>query len=79
MKQVLSVADFVTIINLLDKEIRSIENIVCDNAGEQLSSKDVQDALSVYHPYQNLIHLKESLQTLNIEVETPDIEISNEE
>lgn len=86
MKQVLSIADFVVITNLLNEEIYSFENHICRKFGKEgknswdiipaeLSDKKVQEFLSVSNEYQSLLHLKNSLETLNIEVETPDVEI----
>jgi hypothetical protein len=89
MKQVLSIADFVVITNLLNKEIHSIESYVCRKFGKEgkhswniipaeLLDKKVQEFLSVDKEYQSLLHLKNSLETLNIEVETPDVAIKGE-
>lgn len=86
MKQVLTIADFVVITNLLNKEIHSLESYVCRKFGKEgkhswniipaeFSDKKVQEFLSAYKEYQSLIHLKKSLETLNIEVETPAVEV----
>ena len=99
-KQVLSVADFVTIINLLSKEMHDIERCVCVSFEEidredfkknfpdgnvwtvprpTLADERVQKELMSHPHYQYLTHLKESLQNLNIEVETPDVEVRLDE
>ena len=90
MKQVLSIADFVVITNLLNERIYSFENYICRKFGKagkhswgiipaKLSDKKVQEFLSVDKEYQSLLHLKNSLENLNIEVETPDVEVDKGE
>lgn len=64
MKQVLSVADFATILRLVDSEISQVEYRATTRNNDILNSQY----------YLNLKHLKESLQNLNVEVETPDVE-----
>ena len=80
MKQVLSVADFAIIMNLVDRELSYYKipsRQICLEYGidyekeYELREKELQHNSD----YQNLKHLKESLQNLNIEVECPDIEI----
>ena len=77
MKQVLSVADFVTILNLVDKEIESVSWGI-QNAMAEGCSKSAIQQIKIEKKYDNLIHLKKSLQNLNIEVECPDVEIKGE-
>lgn len=90
MKQVLSIADFVIITNLLNGKIYNFENYVCRKFGKEgknswditpaeLSDKKVQEFLSVDKEYQSLLHLKNSLENLNIEVETPAVEVDKGE
>lgn len=88
MKQVLSVADFAMILQLVDRELwqyeRPIEPIIyygdSERAKERTKERKIElekerkERLKTPH-YLNLKHLKESLQNLNIEVETPDVEI----
>ena len=92
-KQVLSVADFALILDLTNKEMADIEHWTCRyqvqhetdwcteptrNKPLQVSDEIVQNSLKTNIRYQDLRHLKESLQNLNIEVETPDVEVCDE-
>lgn len=88
-KQTLSVADFVTIVRLVDCEIYKISNTEYKNArmdyrevGEfydiKVMKETVDKALSENVFYQDLLHLKNSLQNLQIEIETPKVEIKED-
>ena len=77
MKQVLSVADFVVITNLLNERIRHIEDMMCHRYGilkegdyfetpVPITDKNVQEHLALDNYYQSLIHLKKSLENLPI-------------
>ena len=88
MRQVLSVADFVTIVNLLAREIDRLEEFVCNKLGERdldrffttpasITDPRVQEYLKSNAEYQSLLRLKKSLENLNIEVETPDVKIES--
>lgn len=90
MKQVLSIADFVVITSLLNERIYGYEKRICRKFAEagkhsweitpaKLSDKKVQEFLSVDKEYQSLLHLKNSLENLNIEVETPAVKIDKGE
>ena len=83
MKQVLSVADFATIMNLVDKELsnyRMPNRSICLECGidyeQECAFREKELQNNSY--YQNLKHLKESLQNLNIEVECPDVKIKED-
>lgn len=83
MKQVLSVADFATILNLVDVELSKFTmptRSICLECGidYEKECKSREKELQNNGYYQNLKHLKESLQNLNIEVECPDVEIKGE-
>lgn len=79
MKQTLSVADFATILQLLDEEILNMENMwrykYCVKDGQIIEWRLKE--LQRNPRYQSLLHLKESLQNLNIDVETPSVEVEN--
>ena len=88
MRQVLSVADFVTIVKLLTREIDKLEHWVCEKFGTSkengflktpapITDPRVQQYLKSNAEYQSLLHLKKSLENLNIEVETPDVKIES--
>lgn len=81
-KQTFSVADFATILNLVNDEIRRIERkpevyfFSGENIEEKRKEADKEYKEKLKDPfYLNLKHLQKSLQNLNIEVETPEIEI----
>lgn len=82
MKQVLSVADFAVILNLVNDSISKMEYDAKFGRGfERPTKQEVAKRLKELglNPYyQSLLHLKESLENLNVEVETPDIEIKGE-
>lgn len=83
-KQVLSVADFATILRIVNDEICRLEHrekaYGYDEADEQRRQKELDEMRKnrIESPYyKDLLHLKASLQNLNIEVETPDVEVSD--
>lgn len=85
MKQVLSVADFATILSLLDEKLYELRtNAVMSSCrvgdSDEVIKQKQEEALKQLERmpfYQTLSHLKESLQNLNIEVECPDVEIQS--
>ena len=81
-KQVLTVADFATILRMVNDEICRLEHREKAYGLDETIKKRRQKELDEMRKdrmespyYKSLIHLKESLQSLNIEVETPNIEI----
>lgn len=89
MKTTLSVKDFAVIINLLKKEMRHIEAnthhlLEIDREksdGMYMKYRDVpyaelEEALEHNDTYQNLKHLSQALGELQVEVQTPDVEIT---
>ena len=82
MKQVLSVADFAIILNLVTREIDKIE---CRGKAWGLDEEDykrrqkqldeIREEQMKSPYYLSLKHLKESLENLNVEVETADVKI----
>lgn len=82
MKQVLSVADFATILNLVTREIDKIEYREEawgldeeDYKRRQKQLDEVREEQMKSPYYLSLKHLKESLENLNVEVETADVKI----
>ena len=78
MKQILSVADFGLILNLVNKEINSMEYSAKHQPywNKEPSKEEIREKMMELKRnqfYRSLIHLKESLENLNVEVETPDI------
>lgn len=88
MKQVLTVADFAIILNLVNNEIHQLERKeepIIFNDYDKKWIEEQQKRINKLHEerinspyYKSLIHLKKSLESLNIEVETFDVEIEQE-
>lgn len=81
MKQILSVADFATILNLVNREMAKIENVTTyqfNRTFDNSMSKEVREELRNNQQYQDLLHLKKSLQRLNITVKTPKVEVRDD-
>lgn len=83
-KQTFSVADFATILILVNEQISKIERkpeVYCfsgENIEEKQKEADKEYKKRLEDPfYLNLKHLQKSLQNLNIEVETPEVEIKD--
>ena len=83
-KQTLSVADFATILNLVNDRIYDFERIdeawffgktkkELEEEQKEIDKRREERLKSSY--YLQLKHLQESLQNLNVEVETPDVEV----
>ncbi len=82
MKQTLSVADFALILELINREIGKIERYLeeCAETMEKFGiRKQTESLLIEKQRYQDLLHLKQSLQNLNVEVETPKVEVETNE
>lgn len=78
MKQVLSVADFAVILDLLNEKICRLEEpqmIAWDEKEKETLKKERMEELKRNVYYQGLLHLKNSLENLNVEVETPDVKV----
>lgn len=82
MKQTLSVADFATILELVNMEIGKIERFLeeCEKDKEKFGLKKQSHSFFLgKQRYQDLQHLKQSLQNLNVEVETPKVGVETNE
>ena len=78
MKQVLSVADFAIILDLINKEICKFQEtgiLVWKEEERKRLKKERMNELKNNVYYQSLLHLKNSLENLNVEVETPNIKV----
>ena len=80
MKQILSVADFAIILELVQTKINSMEQPPMHfyNMTREEREKMEKEHLEMVREniyYKRLLHIMESLQNLNIEVETPDVEV----
>ena len=86
-KQVLSVADFGMIINLVNQELFQLERKeqpIIFNPGDKEDIQRQQEAIDKRYEerinspyYKSLKHLKKSLENLNIEVEIPDVKVGD--
>lgn len=78
MKQVLSVADFAIILDLLNKEICRLQEptrLAWEEEQRERLREERMEKLKDNVYYQGLLHLKNSLENLNVEVETPDVKV----
>ena len=82
MKQVLTIADLATINWLTNNEIDKQERMANAeeydfNLGKKVipTKKQIEQRLNNNIFYQDLLHLKNALNNVNVEVETADIEI----
>lgn len=88
MRTTLSVKDFCIIKQLLDDSMRKMENMAlriavdearCDGRDIlpiRTADAVVQDKLNNNREYQDLKHLSQALGELQVEVQTPDVEIT---
>lgn len=84
MKQVLTINDLAVIHSLVNKAIHSHEEMARQNFTNSpkfesiylpLNDARVQERLKLDVHYQDLLHLKNTLMNINVEVETADIKI----
>lgn len=83
-KQVLSVRDFAIIYDLIRREMSSVEynegvDGHLDGFVRMITGDALQSKLSVNKDYQDLLRIRDALGTLNIEIETPDVSVVEEE
>ena len=93
MKQILSVADLATMLNLVNKAIERMKRdftyvspeTIVNGRIITLSSKKIkeeQDRLSEQLKensyYESLMHIKVALENLNVEIETPELKVEGE-
>jgi hypothetical protein len=82
MEQTLSVADFATILELVNREMVRIESHYRERERtfEKFGLREEPHwVLEEDKRYQDLQHLKQSLQNLNVEVEIPKVEVETNE
>lgn len=87
MKQILSVADLATMLNLVNKEIISMEmDYDCPLRVREFHSKkeyeqakqEQREELKSNPFYKSIVHLKQALENLNVEIETPELKVEGE-
>lgn len=87
MKHYLSVADFVVIFDLIDREIKKTATMpkfygfYNEISQEELKNKEEQwkKELKKNVYYQRLLKIREHLENLNIDIDVPDIKVKGEE
>lgn len=79
MKQVISIADFATILNELNHSIQKMEypifNYIIKDKVRERTEKKHREQLKENPYYQSLLHAKKALEECNIEIEVPDLEV----
>lgn len=81
MKQVISIADFATILNVINREIKDLEHWVNDvnyYEDKQAKAREIKarkNELKKDPDYQSLLHAKKALEECNIEIEVPDLKV----
>ena len=83
MKQILSIVDLTLILNLINKRIDDMEHnakfgFFRYNMDDEVFEEEIQKRLQELQEnayYKQLVHLRDSLQNLNIEVECPDVKV----
>lgn len=86
MKTTLSVKDFTTIVMLLNKEMGKIRYEVEQGLRYDLETESYREVLPdeldyqlLHHPlYQELKHLSDALENLQVEVHTPDVVVEED-
>ena len=91
MKQVISIADFATILNVINDKIQTLEheanflvpwvNPMRDIITEEKRKKQIEKNLRELKKntfYQSLIHAKKALEECKVEIEVPDLEVKDE-
>ena len=78
-KTILSVRDFAILYNITISKISERENLISDyyldSKKREKEEQKLKERLSKNLYYQDLLRIRDKLGELNIEVETPDIEI----
>ena len=83
MKQIISIADIATILQVLNNQIHTMEQpfnyISFDEDAREKNMQKHMECLKTNSFYQSLLHAKKSLEGCNIEIEVPDLKVSREE
>lgn len=86
MKQVISIADFATMLNVINDKIESVEHVPCfefdwknqkEKPYEQVEKEHFK-RLKTDPRYQSLLHAKKALEECKVEIEVPDLEVKDE-
>ena len=79
MKQVISIADFATILNLINDKIAQLELPPMRYPSDKTPYKQLREEhiefIKVDPYYQSLLHAKKALEECMVEIEVPDLEV----
>ena len=80
MKQIISVADLATILNVINEEITNKERwsnsvLAFDQQERAREIKARKEELKKDPFYKSVLHAKKALEECNIEIEVPDLEV----
>lgn len=83
MKQVISIADFATILNVINEKIiiekrPPIEYDWQTQEEKEVNKKEHMKRLKTDPFYQSLLHAKKALEECKVEIEVPDLEVKDE-
>lgn len=84
MKQVISIADFATMLNVINDRIEEIERQIAYtipfNIKEEKDTflKLKTESLKHNQHYQSLLHAKKALEECKVEIKVPDLEVKDE-
>lgn len=81
MKQIISIADFATMLNVINDKIQqinyealSVSPIFDDEQAKKLQKEQLKE-MRKNPVYQSLLHAKKALEECKIEIEVPDLEV----
>lgn len=84
MKQVISIADFATMLGVINDKIQNVEleairvpSYMEENAARERQKENLKE-LRKNPVYQSLIHAKKALEECKVEIEVPDLGVKNE-
>jgi hypothetical protein len=83
MKQVISIADFATMLNVINDKINEMEDWAKSPLGysdprlAEMERKSNIEQLNEDKHYQSLLHAKKALEECKVEIEVPDLEVEN--
>lgn len=83
MKQVISIADFATMLNVINEKIIFEERPPMEydwqtREEKAANKKEHMKTLKTDPRYQSLIHAKKALEECKVEIEVPDLEVKDE-
>ena len=85
MKQVISIADFATMLNVINDRIARVECPPMDYDWDTHKEKPYKERKKAHMKrlkadpyYQSLLHAKKALEECKVEIEVPDLEVKDE-